>query len=168
MAPPQCPDEDTDTDIEPRLFNPILAPLPIRPVTIRQRNSSTYHPFLQRPFFGALLFSNETSDARDHCASERTFLSWLRLAVYLAVVGVALVVSFHLKNKPSELELKVALPLGVVFWVLSLVCLGAGVSNYIVTLTMYGQRRALVQTGWKTQAVSLGANGAGARSEANV
>src|SRR4051812_18286857 len=45
---------------------------------------SQRHIFLSRPYCGALLFENSTSDARDHCANERTFLSWLRLSMYLA------------------------------------------------------------------------------------
>lgn len=145
----------TEEDTESHSYNPFVAPLPIRPAIIKTRNSSTYTPFLARPLLGALLFPVESSDARDHCANERTFLSWLRLAVYLAVVGVAITISFHLKNQPSALEKKVALPLGTLFWVLSLVCLGAGLSNYIVTVTRYGQRRAIVQTGWKTQMVCM-------------
>lgn len=84
---------------------------------------------------------------------ERTFLSYLRLSTYLAIVGLALILSFHLKHAPSALELRIALPLGILFWILSLTLLGAGVSNYVVTVTRYGQRRALVQTGWKTQVV---------------
>jgi len=143
----------TEEESTSHIYNPFVTPLPIRPAIIKTRQSSNYTPFLARPLLGALLFPVESSDARDHCANERTFLSWLRLAVYLAVVGVAITVSFHLKNQPSALEVKVALPLGTLFWVLSLVCLGAGLSNYIVTVTRYGQRRAIVQTGWKTQMV---------------
>jgi hypothetical protein len=30
------------------------------------------------------------------------FLSWLRLSVYMAIVSVAIVMSFHLKTKPSD------------------------------------------------------------------
>jgi hypothetical protein len=36
----------------------------------------------------------------------------------LAVVSVAILISFHLKHQASELEKKIALPLGIVFWVL--------------------------------------------------
>ena len=46
-----------------------------------------------------------------------------------------------------------ALPLGIVFWVLSLFCLISGFATYIRTLTKYSRRRALVQSGWKTQVV---------------
>ena len=100
-----------------------------------------------------MLFENNDSDARDHCACERTFLSWLRLAIYLAIVAIAIVISFHLKHRPTKLERKLALPLGLVFWFLGLLCLGVGFANYIKTVTRYSRRQALVQTGWKTQII---------------
>ena len=100
-----------------------------------------------------MLFPNLGSDARDHCANERTFLSWLRLSTYMAVVSIAIIISFHLKSQPSELERRCALPFGLVFWVLSLACLASGVANYLNTVRKYADRRALVQTGWKTQVV---------------
>lgn len=144
--------------------------------------------------FGSLLFENETSDARDHCANERSsspltrpprlkglelssfvlspasipitsacslrgregtrkgcprtlpptanlvlltnyltvaFLSYLRLSIYMAVVSVAIVLSFHLKDRPSALELRMARPLGATFWALSVCCLFLGVGNYV-------------------------------------
>jgi len=88
----------------------------------------------------------------------------------MAIVSVAIMLSFHLKSKPSSVgmclqrkvhmsstdvvsEKKIALPLGIVFWVLSLLCLLSGLANYIETVTRYSRRQALVQTGWKTQVV---------------
>jgi hypothetical protein len=76
--------------------------------------------FRERPFLGVLLFDNVSSDARDHAANERSklsiiaekyvlanddaaFLSWLKLSVYMAIVSVAITMSFHLKSKPSSL-----------------------------------------------------------------
>lgn len=78
--------------------------------------------FNERPLLGPLLFENNASDARDHAANERSrfeyshwrslyngladldiaFLSWLRLSVYMAIVSVAIVMSFHLKTEPSD------------------------------------------------------------------
>ena len=116
-------------------------------------SSSTSHPFLSRPLLGTLLFPNESSDARDHCANERTFLSWLRLSVYMAVVSVAIVISFHLKSQPTSIEKRIALPVGLVFWLLSLACLISGFANYVKTVRKYARRKALVQSGWKTQVV---------------
>ena len=117
-------------------------------------SSSTSHLFLSRPIFAPLLFPNESSDARDHCANERTFLSWLRLSVYMSVVSVAIVISFHLKSQPTSIEKRIALPVGLIFWLLSIACLANGFANYVKTVTKYARRQALVQSGWKTQIVS--------------
>lgn len=103
----------------------------------------------------------------------------------MAIVSVAITVSFHIKGTPSDLERRVAKPLGGIFWVLSVVTLVLGVGNYISKLTlfwerlreslhgcwvsnyiffalffigtvnMYGKRAAIVQSGWRTQVVSF-------------
>ncbi|KAH7355079.1 hypothetical protein BKA65DRAFT_497604 [Rhexocercosporidium sp. MPI-PUGE-AT-0058] len=122
-----------------------------KPVNVPPHNSTSI--FCVPPFFGPLLFDNTDSDARDHCANERTFLSYLRLSIYMAVVSIAIVVSFHLKSQPSRLELRMARPLGIIFWLLSLSCLALGFGNYIKTVNKYSRRAAIVQTGWKTQSV---------------
>jgi len=83
------------------------------------------------------------------------FLSYLRLSMYMTIVSIAIVVSFHLKSQPSRLELRLAKPLGIIFWLLSLACLALGFGNYIQTVTKYSRRAAIVQTGWKTQSVSI-------------
>lgn len=49
----------------------------------------------------------------------------------MAVVAVAIVLSFHLKTRPSPAELRMAKPLGLVFWGLSVACLLVGLGNYI-------------------------------------
>jgi hypothetical protein len=72
----------------------------------------------------------------------------------MSVVAVAIVVSFHLKSQPTALELRMAKPLGIIFWFLSLCCLALGFGNYIKTVEKYSRRMAIVQTGWKTQSVS--------------
>jgi uncharacterized membrane protein YidH (DUF202 family) len=101
--------------------------------------------------FGPLLFENSASDARDHLANERTFLSWLRLALYLAVVSCAIIISFNLQSLPSALEREIAVPVGVVFVIMSSACLVTGFSTYVRTVTGYSRRAALVQSGWKLQ-----------------
>jgi hypothetical protein len=73
----------------------------------------------------------------------------------MAVVSIAIVISFHLKSEPSRLELRMARPLGIIFWLLSLSCLALGFGNYITTVNKYSRRAAIVQTGWKTQSVCL-------------
>jgi hypothetical protein len=82
------------------------------------------------------------------------FLSYLRLSVYMAVVSIAIVISFHLKSEPTPLELRMARPLGIIFWFLSISCLALGFGNYVKTVSKYSRRTAIVQTGWKTQSVS--------------
>ncbi|KAL1303739.1 hypothetical protein AAFC00_007083 [Neodothiora populina] len=134
-------------------YNPVYFFHSSKPVVVNQSNSYDRSVFVQRPLFGALLFDNNDSDARDHCANERTFLSWLRLSVYMAIVSIAILISFHLKHEPTPLERRFSLPFGILFWFLSLACLASGTANYIKTVSRYSQRRALVQSGWKTQVV---------------
>ncbi|KAH6856543.1 hypothetical protein B0I37DRAFT_78106 [Chaetomium sp. MPI-CAGE-AT-0009] len=109
--------------------------------------------FCLPPIFGPLLFDNEQSDCRDHCANERTFLSYLRLSMYMSIVAVAIVLSFHLRKTASDIELRMAKPLGAIFWALSVSCLGVGIANYTKTVNKYSRRAAIVQSGWKTQTV---------------
>jgi hypothetical protein len=49
----------------------------------------------------------------------------------MVVMSVAITLSFHLKHRATELEQRIAKPLGAVFWVLSVLTLGMGVGNYI-------------------------------------
>ncbi|XWW95468.1 hypothetical protein V2A60_003427 [Cordyceps javanica] len=109
--------------------------------------------FFRWPILGALLFDNESSDARDHCANERTFLSYLRLSVLMAIVSMAMTLSFHLKQQPTSLERQIAKPLGATFWALAVLILAVGVSNYIRTVNLYSKRAAIVQSGWRTQTI---------------
>ena len=81
------------------------------------------------------------------------FLSYLRLSVYMAVVSIAIVISFHLKQQPTPLERRMSQPLGIIFGLLSLACLCLGFGNYMKTVNKYGRRVAIVQAGWKTQSV---------------
>jgi len=75
--------------------------------------------------------------------------------MYLCIVSIAIVISFHFKHVPNELERKLSLPLGICFWVLSLTCLFAGLGNYIKAIRMYSKKTALVQSGPKTQFVMV-------------
>lgn len=59
------------------------------------------------------------------------FLSYLRLSIYMAIVSIAITLSFHVKHQPSNFELRMAKPLGAVFWALSVVMLLLGLGNYI-------------------------------------
>jgi len=73
----------------------------------------------------------------------------------MAVVAFAIIISFHLKHQPSAIETRVALPFGLVFWLLAMACLVAGFYNYVSTVNGYANRRALVQSGIGTQLVCI-------------
>ncbi|KAH6614990.1 hypothetical protein C7974DRAFT_403050 [Boeremia exigua] len=144
---------DSDESILDEPYRPFYNIFASKPVLVKQDNNYDRAAFKERPLLGVLLFDNVASEARDIAANERTFLSWLKLSVYMSIVAVAIILNFHLKSKPSALEKKWSLPLGIVFWLLSLACLLSGLSNYIHTVSGYSHRQALVQTGWKTQTV---------------
>ncbi|KAK6350250.1 hypothetical protein TWF696_006485 [Orbilia brochopaga] len=110
--------------------------------------------FLARPLTGPLVFENNASDARDHCANERNFLSWLRLSSYLCVMSLAVMTTFHFTSQPTKLERRVAFPLGLVFWILAMLSLACGVANYLKTVEKYSRKVPVVQSGWPTQLLS--------------
>ncbi|KAI0117770.1 hypothetical protein GGR51DRAFT_555053 [Nemania sp. FL0031] len=144
------PERDPEYDSEP---SSCLGPFSCIPVEVDNFGPgfTGHNTFTTRPFLGPLLFDNETSDARDHCANERTFLATLKLSVYMSVVAVAIAVSFHLRAPPTALEQRIAKPLGLIFWLLSVACLIVGLGNYIKTVNKYSRKVAIVQSGWRTQ-----------------
>jgi len=145
--------DDSDRKCLDEPFWPIYNPFRTKPILVKQRNDYEEIVLTETPIWSSLLFDNTTSDARDHCANERTYLSWLRLGTYMAITSVAIVTSFHLKHAPTQLELRMALPFGIIFWLLSLACLISGFANYCKTVIMYSRRSAIVQSGWKTELV---------------
>ncbi|KAI2606893.1 uncharacterized protein GGS25DRAFT_311293 [Hypoxylon fragiforme] len=151
MAPPD-PDLESHAASCSYCGTPAFSDL-TRPIEVADYTCSSANVFWTLPLLGPLLVENESSDTRDHCANERTFLSYLRLSVYMAIVAIAIVLSFHLKSQPSPLELRMARPLGIIFWLLSLSCLVLGFGNYIKTLDKYSKKVAIVQTGWRTQTI---------------
>ncbi|KAG5934679.1 hypothetical protein E4U59_006062, partial [Claviceps monticola] len=113
MPVPAAPASVDDEALAPKpCCVPKLAPTPRGQVAQKGATSS----FFTAPLLGPLLFENETSDARDHCANERTFLSHLRLSVFMAILSVAITLSFHLRHQPTDLERRMAKPMGAVFW----------------------------------------------------
>jgi hypothetical protein len=49
----------------------------------------------------------------------------------MAIASIVITMSFHIKRAPTELELKMAKPIGAVFWLLSVMTLLLGVGNYM-------------------------------------
>ncbi|KAK2871588.1 hypothetical protein FQN49_003037 [Arthroderma sp. PD_2] len=150
---PHVPETDIEDEPFGHPFGRLSNPLSIKPVNVTKQLASKKRVVFTQPLLGALLLDNNASDARDHCANERTFLAWLRLSMYLSIVSSAIVLSFHLRAQPTALERHYALPLGILFWVLSIGTIISGVANYIHTLAKYSRRAALVQSGWKTQVI---------------
>ncbi|KAI3338670.1 hypothetical protein F4824DRAFT_499036 [Ustulina deusta] len=151
----QAPEIDLEDD--PGRSSSWLGPFSCIPIEIEEDFGPSFtgqhNAFATWPLFGPILFDNENSDARDHCANERTFLASLKLSIYMSVVAVAIAVSFHLRSAPSALERRIALPLGLIFWFLSVACLVVGLGNYIKTVNKYSRKVAIVQSGWRTQAI---------------
>lgn len=88
------------------------------------------------------IVENNGSDARDHCAIERNFLSYLRLSIYMSLVSLSVAMTFRLNASYSSsggvavrerLEQKLALPLGLMFSIVAALCLGCGLHNYVST-----------------------------------
>jgi len=71
-----------------------------RLTSISRRNTYAHPVFAQRPFLGPLLFDNTDSDARDHCAAERSMPSRLRTSSS----HVANMTSLPLLAPPSNLH----------------------------------------------------------------
>ena len=154
--------------------------------------SNRRNHILTPPLHTPLLLPNSSSEVRDLLASERTYLSNLRLALYLALVAGAITVQFNFDPDPSianppgvspddptvpskpsnpnnpstpgdptkptptgkrEPSKHVAVALGAVFALASLTWMGMAVGNYARTVEGYARRRAIVQSGWKTQVV---------------
>ncbi|PCD17958.1 hypothetical protein FGRA07_07426 [Fusarium graminearum] len=132
---------DANIDDEDLTVHACCAPIQnlARPVDFSELHEDE-RPFFHWPIFGPLI-----------CGV--AFLSYLRLSVYMAIVSVAITLSFHLKSEASPLELRMAKPLGTIFWALSVMTLFAGMANYIRTVNKYSKRAAIVQIGWKTHAV---------------
>ncbi|KAI3318322.1 hypothetical protein HD806DRAFT_512554 [Xylariaceae sp. AK1471] len=148
------PQSDPEDDPGPSTSSCLgTGPFSCVPVEVEDFGSefTAKNTFTTWPLLGPLLFENEGSDARDHCANERTFLASLRLSVYMSVVSVAIALSFHLRAPPSALERRIAKPLGLIFWLLSVACLVVGLGNYVKTVNKYGRKAAIVQSGWRTQ-----------------
>ncbi|OAA68911.1 hypothetical protein ISF_03286 [Cordyceps fumosorosea ARSEF 2679] len=152
MSAPRPVDRDDEAQTTRRCvpLTSLYQPVQVGQIGSGHAGTST---FFRWPILGALLFDNESSDARDHCANERTFLSYLRLSVLMAIVSMAMTLSFHLKLQPTALERHIAKPLGAIFWLLAVLILVVGISNYIRTVNLYSKRAAIVQSGWRTQTV---------------
>ncbi|KAI0629832.1 hypothetical protein C8Q77DRAFT_1064469 [Trametes polyzona] len=80
-----------------------------------------------------LSLENSGSVARDHLASERTFLAYARTSLTIASTGVALVQLFTLSAATTNKDMeRYARPLGAVMIIIGLYTLAVGVVRYFL------------------------------------
>ncbi|KAJ3510918.1 hypothetical protein NLJ89_g4407 [Agrocybe chaxingu] len=105
-----------------------------------------------RRFSPVMVLENSGSVARDHLASERTFLAYVRTSLALSSAGVALVQLFTIadltsrgSNTPlssaSRRVQRFARPLGVATIVLALITLVIGVYRYFLVQYALPEKR---------------------------
>ncbi|OCH91090.1 hypothetical protein OBBRIDRAFT_704909, partial [Obba rivulosa] len=78
-----------------------------------------------------LTLENSGSVARDHLASERTFLAYVRTSLTIASTGVALVQLFTISAETSNKGLeKYSRPIGATIIIIGLLMLALGIVRY--------------------------------------
>lgn len=84
--------------------------------------------------FGSLLLENKKSVARDHLASERTFLAWLRTSLSLASVGTgaAQLLKLSAGHEDSPMVSRISKGLGLCFMLSAIICLLIGTIRFYV------------------------------------
>ncbi|KAH9829707.1 uncharacterized protein C8Q71DRAFT_717853 [Rhodofomes roseus] len=95
-----------------------------------QRRSQKGIRQLAQKFNPSLTLENSGSVARDHLASERTFLAYVRTSLTIASMGVALVQLFTIAGDKNQQLTRYSRPLGATIIIVGLCTLFLGVARY--------------------------------------
>lgn len=79
-----------------------------------------------------MTLENNGSVARDHLASERTYLAYVRTSLTIVSTGVALVQLFTISAATNQAILKYSRPLGAIIIVIGLFTLALGAARYFM------------------------------------
>jgi len=87
---------------------------------------------------GQLIVENEGSTTRDYLAFERNFLSWTKLVATSMVISGALIIRLQINEvskdqSPSSFEDRYAIPVGIIFFVISILSIFASTSSFFRT-----------------------------------
>ncbi|CAL1713570.1 unnamed protein product [Somion occarium] len=118
-----------------------------QPIIPKRRIFSFASPVLEK-YNPGLTLQNSGSVARDHLASERTFLAYVRTSLTITSMGVALVQLFTIAATSQENIEKYSRPLGGIIIILGLITLAIGVFRYFVI------QRALVEGNFPAARIS--------------
>ncbi|KAH8923163.1 hypothetical protein BT69DRAFT_1334049 [Atractiella rhizophila] len=107
-------------------------------------------------FLSPRVIVNEGSTARDYLARERNFLSFLKLAVTLFTIAIALLVRFQVQEingKEPEFPdlLKIlAIPFGSLYFATAIIILVSSLVSFYSYQTLMKRHTGFVQSGWGT------------------
>jgi uncharacterized membrane protein YidH (DUF202 family) len=146
---PEQSTQPSDDYIEPEQNSNIdRDPLLVETRVLELRTKQESRLFFSWPVFSPIIFDNTVSEARDLCASERNFLSWLKLSLALALAGGVLFVDLRI---PSDGGMPTIISnqswsqtLGIVLFVLALLSLFANLANYIHAVAGYAKMKSRV------------------------
>lgn len=103
-------------------------------------------------FFAEEIIPNTGSTARDHLAKDRNWMQWSRLGSNLSVIGILLCLRASWPSLPDNRAGSADWPIGIVFFVVSLLSIIVGVLEYWHVHSQMAQNKLIAHSGPFTQA----------------